>query len=69
MITEDLGQIWSVRDISKYDAGTFPSFANAEKMNKAEVTSSRMQLEGEECGDDNVMEAVNREHHPVQVLF
>ena len=59
----------SVRDISKYDAGTLPSFANAEEMNQAEVTSSRMHFEGEQCGDKNVVEAVNGEHHPVQVLF
>ena len=59
----------SVRDISKYDAGTLPSFANAEEMNQAEVTSSRMHFEGEQCGDENVVEAVSGEHHPVQVLF
>ena len=59
----------SVRDISKYDAGTLPSFVNAEEMNQAEVTSSRMHFEGEQCGDENVVEAVNGEHHPVQVLF
>ena len=59
----------SVRDISKYDAGTLPSFANAEEMNQAEVTSSRMHFEGEQCGDENVVEAVNGQHHPVQVLF
>ena len=49
----------SVRDISKHDAGTLPSFANTEEMNQAEVTSSRMQFEGEQCGDENVVEAVN----------
>ena len=53
--------------VNIYDAGTRPSFANAEEMNQAEVTSSRMHFEGEQCGDEN--EAVNGEHHSVQILF
>lgn len=62
-------QQWSVRDISKYDAGTVPSFANEEEVNQTEVTSSRMHFQGEQCGEENVVEAVNEEHHLVQVLF
>ena len=59
----------SVRDISKYDAGTLPAFANAEETNQAEVLSSRMHFEGEQCGEENAVESVNEEHHPVEVLF
>ena len=38
-------------------------------MSQTEVTSSRMHFEREQCGEENVVEAVNKKHHPVQVLF
>ena len=43
----------SVRDISKYDAGTLPSFASAEETNPAEVACNTMRFEGEQAEEEN----------------
>ena len=42
-----------VRDISKYDAGTLPSFASAEETNPAEVACNTMRFEGEQAEDED----------------
>ena len=43
----------SVRDISKCDAGTLPSFAIAEETNLAEVVCNTMSFEGEQAEEEN----------------
>ena len=50
----------SVRDISKYDTGTLPSFANVEEMNQTEVTSCRMHFQGEQCGEGKCIRSCKR---------
>ncbi|PFX12611.1 hypothetical protein AWC38_SpisGene23399 [Stylophora pistillata] len=43
----------SVRDISKYDAGTLPLFASAEETNPAEVGCNTTRFEGEQTEEEN----------------